>query len=169
MISIFICRPTTTVRYLYLHTGLLYNVDDCRMWRQCTSDIISTVKQQQQCQQRVRRPSAFRERHISAFVEDLLSIIWASLTLTKIKYTLHKDVGSSLFRRRLHHYSVISFTAVNAISKFAVDVLGDRLWNGSPYMLSDRCLSCLSVLSCPWRWCIVGKRLDGSKWNLAPR
>ena len=37
------------------------------------------------------------------------------------------------------------------ISKFAVDVLGDRLWNGSPYMLSDRCLPCLSVLSCPVR------------------
>ena len=27
-------------------------------------------------------------------------------------------------------------------------------------MLSDRCLSV-------WRWCIVAKRLDGSRWNLA--
>jgi len=30
-------------------------------------------------------------------------------------------------------------------------------------MLSDRCLSCL------WHWCIVAKRLDGSRWNLAHR
>jgi len=35
-------------------------------------------------------------------------------------------------------------------------------------MLSDRCLSvCLSV--CLWRWCIVAKQLDGSRWNLASR
>jgi len=33
-------------------------------------------------------------------------------------------------------------------------------------MLSDRCLS---VLSCLWRWCIVAKRFDGSRWNLARR
>jgi len=32
-------------------------------------------------------------------------------------------------------------------------------------MLSVRCLSVLSV--CLWRWCIVTKRLDGSRWNLA--
>jgi len=31
-------------------------------------------------------------------------------------------------------------------------------------MLSDRCLSV-----CLWRWCIVAKRLDGSRWNLARR
>ena len=43
-------------------------------------------------------------------------------------------------------------------------------------MLSDRSLSCLSVcLSCPilsvclQRWCIVAKRLDGSRWNLVCR
>jgi len=30
-------------------------------------------------------------------------------------------------------------------------------------MLSDRCLSCLS---CLWRWCIVIKQLDGSRWHL---
>jgi len=35
-------------------------------------------------------------------------------------------------------------------------------------MLSDRCLSC-PVLACLWRWCIVAKRLDGSRWNLACR
>ena len=36
-------------------------------------------------------------------------------------------------------------------------------------MLSDRCavLSCLSVLSCLWRWRIVAKRFDGSRWNSA--
>jgi len=39
-------------------------------------------------------------------------------------------------------------------------------------MLSDRCLSvlsCLSVSDFLWCWCIVVKRLDGSKWNLARR
>ena len=30
-------------------------------------------------------------------------------------------------------------------------------------MLSDRCLSCLSVLSCLKRWCIVAKRWDESR------
>jgi len=30
-------------------------------------------------------------------------------------------------------------------------------------MLPDCCLSCL------WRWCIVAKRLHGSRWNLACR
>ena len=34
-------------------------------------------------------------------------------------------------------------------------------------MLSDRRPVCLSV--CLWRWCIVAKRLDGSRWNLACR
>jgi len=34
-------------------------------------------------------------------------------------------------------------------------------------MLSDRCLSVLSCLSCLWRWCIVAKRFYGSIWNLA--
>jgi len=36
-------------------------------------------------------------------------------------------------------------------------------------MLSDRCMSVLSV--CLWCWCklIVAKRLDGSRWNLAWR
>jgi len=29
-------------------------------------------------------------------------------------------------------------------------------------MLSDRCMSCL----CLWRWCIVAKRLDGSRCHL---
>jgi len=33
-------------------------------------------------------------------------------------------------------------------------------------MLSDRCLSVLSVLSCLWRWCIVAKRLDESRCHL---
>jgi len=36
-------------------------------------------------------------------------------------------------------------------------------------MLSDPCLSVLSVLSCLWCWCIVAKWLDGSRWNLACR
>ena len=27
----------------------------------------------------------------------------------------------------------------------------------------------LSCLSCLWRWCIVAKQLDGSRWNLARR
>ena len=31
-------------------------------------------------------------------------------------------------------------------------------------MLSDRCLSVLSV--CLWCWCVVARRLDGSRWNL---
>jgi len=31
-------------------------------------------------------------------------------------------------------------------------------------MLSARCLSV-----CLWRWCIVAKLLDGSRWNLARR
>ena len=30
-------------------------------------------------------------------------------------------------------------------------------------MLSDSCLSCPVCLSCLWRWCIVAKRLDGSR------
>jgi len=34
-------------------------------------------------------------------------------------------------------------------------------------VLSDRCLSVLSCLSCLWRSCSVAKRLDG--WNLACR
>jgi len=41
-------------------------------------------------------------------------------------------------------------------------------------MLSDRCpvclsvcLSCLSCLSCLLCWCIVAKRVDGSRWKLA--
>jgi len=34
-------------------------------------------------------------------------------------------------------------------------------------MLSVRCPVCLSV--CLWRWCIVAKWLDGSRWNLACR
>jgi len=33
-------------------------------------------------------------------------------------------------------------------------------------MLSDRCLSCFVYLSCLWRWCIIAKWLDGSRWNL---
>ena len=32
-------------------------------------------------------------------------------------------------------------------------------------MLSDRCLSC-PALYCLWRWCIVAKRLDGSRMPL---
>jgi len=36
-------------------------------------------------------------------------------------------------------------------------------------MLSDSCLSYPCCLSCLWRWCIVAKRLDGSRWNLACR
>jgi len=40
--------------------------------------------------------------------------------------------------------------------------LGDRLWNGSP-MVSDRCPVC------QWRWYIVAKSLDESRWNLAHR
>ena len=41
-------------------------------------------------------------------------------------------------------------------------------------MLSDCCLSCLSVclsvwLSCLWRWCTVAKWLDRSTWNFAGR
>jgi len=37
--------------------------------------------------------------------------------------------------------------------------------------LSHCCLSCpvCPVLSCLWRWCIVAKRLDGPRWNLACR
>jgi len=34
-------------------------------------------------------------------------------------------------------------------------------------MLSVRCMSVCPV--CMWRWCIVAKRLDGSRWNLARR
>jgi len=39
-------------------------------------------------------------------------------------------------------------------------------------MLSDRCLSCpvcRSRLSCLWRWCIVAKRLHGSRCHLVWR
>jgi len=43
-------------------------------------------------------------------------------------------------------------------------------------VLSDRrhicppvCLSYPVFLSCLWRWCIVAKRLDGSRWNLTRR
>jgi len=33
-------------------------------------------------------------------------------------------------------------------------------------MLWDRCLVYLVCLSCLWRWCIVAKRLDGSRCHL---
>jgi len=37
-------------------------------------------------------------------------------------------------------------------------------------MLSDCCPVCVSCLPASlWRWCIVAKRLDGSRWNLARR
>jgi len=39
-------------------------------------------------------------------------------------------------------------------------------------MLLNRRLSYPSVLYCSvclWRWCIVAKRLDGPRWNLARR
>ena len=41
-----------------------------------------------------------------------------------------------------------------------------RLQNGSPYAIRPLSVS-HSVLSCLWRWCIVAKRLDVSRWNLA--
>jgi len=44
---------------------------------------------------------------------------------------------------------------------------GDRLQNVSPYAIGP--LSVFSVLSCLWRWCIVAKRLDGSKRHLVRR
>jgi len=40
--------------------------------------------------------------------------------------------------------------------------LGDRLCNGSPYAIGP-------LSFCLWRWCIVAKRLDGSRWNLTWR
>ena len=39
----------------------------------------------------------------------------------------------------------------------------------SPCYCTVVCPVCLSVLSCLWHWCIVIKRLDRSRWNLAWR
>jgi len=94
-------------------------------------------------------------------------IFLCCLTTLVIHVSFTLGLKPTCFTSLSHHSLSFSLKTTSTDCYPECFIWATRFFGFSPY--ATRPLSVLScpVLSCLWRWCIVAKRLDGSRWNFA--